>query len=684
MRKASISLKISSIILPIILAAMVLLTAISYFSTKLIINDQIKSQMNDKLSSDSEMIQRVFENHGRIAETLGKNVESVFNSANSDNYVSMIKNLPDINSDTLGVGIWFEPYKFNNIKYFGPYAYKDNGNITVTFDYCTDEYDYPNQEWYKNGINTKNSIGWTQPYYDSLTNITMITAAVPLYDSNKNFLGIVTADMDLTNLQKNIDNIKFGETGKAFLIDKNGDYITNDDKEKIMKKKIQEEDNTSLADVGKKMLSSDVGETSYSTDGIVHRIFFKAVPNTDIIIGLSVSEKELYMPLNSLLFKSILISAFVIIILGFITVLAIKSKTNSLNYAVSQLNVIAKGKLNSQVPEKFLLMNDEAGDVARAVKEMQESFRELIMETKEIMNRILSNTRNLKEISSHMHKGSNNVSVSIQEVAVDTSGQVQELITISNFINDFSNMIDKMLYEIKDIDYSSNSISDKANYSNEKMQALITSINKISNSFKNFEKKVDILNDNLVNINGITEMINSVAEQTNLLALNASIEAARAGESGKGFSVVAEEIRNLAEQSKDSSENIRNLIGNISQNMNDIINMSGDMDQEVIGQVEVVNLAINSYKEIIKEINNIIPKIESINNSTHNINSDKESITNKIEMLSSVSQEISGFSGKIATSSKEMNEASNNVAGTAKTLEEMTDEMIKHLNKFEL
>lgn len=685
MKKNSILKKISLVIIPTILIAMASLMVTSYINTKTIVNKQINSEMESRLAGTSQMIEEALNTHSEVALNLAKSVQASYNIMGKDNYISLLKEVPVTNEDTFGVGVWFEPYKYkNDVKYFGPYAYKSNGNIVYTDDYSKPEYDYLNQQWYKLGLDPNKEIAWSAPYLDNVTKVTMITASAHFKDGNNNIIGVTTADMNLSDLQKNIAGITIGQTGKAFLIDKSGLYIAADDKSKVMTKKIQEESNTTLASVGKDMISKNSGEAKYTDNGKTYRVYFMAVPDSSMILGIHIDESELYSSVNSLLIKSVVITALFILVVGLITFYSVRKITKPLEVAVEQLNTIADGNLTSEVPEKFLLMNDEVGDVAKAVKGMQESLKILLLETKESISKITDYTKKLKQTSDTMANSTSGVSSAVQEIAKGTGGQAEDLVNITAAVNEFGDAIEHMVQAIDEIDNSSNGINNKANESNAKMQLVIQSIDKVSTLSGSFGGKVKGFTRNIVKINEITELINSIADQTNLLALNAAIEAARAGESGKGFAVVADEIRKLAEQSKSSSENIKNLINDISGSMNNIVSMSGDMNEEINCQVDAVNSAIDSYKDIIGGINEVIPKIESINNSSAKIDKEKETISSKIETISAVAEEVSASSEEIASSTEELSESSKYVADTAEVLEDMTSEIMLQINKFKL
>jgi methyl-accepting chemotaxis protein len=233
-RLKTIRSKILAFLLLLIIIAMIVLSIISYQTSSNIINTEIDAKMNYKLDQTITTIQKSLYAHERIPESLARTVEVTGTQMSKEQYVTMLESYAAINDETLGTGVWFEPFKYKpGLKYFGPYAYKDNGKITYTDDYSTSQYDYPKYDWYKNGMSTDKSVIWSDPYYDDVSKITMVTATVPFYNKDKKFLGVTTGDINLSSLQKMIKEIKIGQTGRAFLLDKSGLYLADMDTAKI-------------------------------------------------------------------------------------------------------------------------------------------------------------------------------------------------------------------------------------------------------------------------------------------------------------------------------------------------------------------------------------------------------------------------------------------------------------------
>jgi len=350
----------------------------------------------------------------------------------------------------------------------------------------------------------------------------------------------------------------------------------------------------------------------------------------------------------------------------------------------SHLKVISKGDFTEEIPKKMLSYNDEIGDAFKSIKVMKEEIVETIASIKDNSISIDEKASNLSEVAEKMSYTAENVSSATHETAIGIGDQATNLMNITEILNTFGRKIDGVVSDIKDIDLKSNGINTMASTSNENMKSLIDSVNIVSSSFKDFIKKIDHLNTNIVKISEITTLINDISEQTNLLALNAAIEAARAGDSGKGFAVVADEIRTLAEQSQTSSKNIDTLISTISTEANVIIKTTDGLNNELNNQVGVINIALSSYENIIKEINEIVTKIQSANVVVSSINNDKDMISEKVENASAVAEEVSASSEEIAASTEEMKSASAEVASASEVLNGVTQEMIVQVNQFKI
>jgi len=334
--------------------------------------------------------------------------------------------------------------------------------------------------------------------------------------------------------------------------------------------------------------------------------------------------------------------------------------------------------------EPLLKNNDEIGIMVSALFETRQELRILIRAITERSINIDVHAETLSAVSEEMASSSENVATAIQNIAQGTNSQTEDLFNTTDILNQFGRELSSIVGKIKTVDSNARDMHFMADKSSCDMQSMVQSLNNMTNSFKDFITKISGLGENINHINEITNVINGIANQTNLLALNASIEAARAGEAGKGFTVVAEEIRKLAEQSKVSSQNINLLITGISKDTNIILDTTDAMDNELNSQATVINIAIDSFKQIIGSLEEVIPKIDEVSISAINIDSKKEVILEKIENVCASSQEVSACAEEIAASSEEMIASTDEVASAAQELSNMTKKMMESVSKFKL
>ena len=257
-----ISIRMLAVILPVLLAGMAVFTAISAISSKNIINTQTKQQMDSQLNNKSNQIKKEIDAAAAVANHLSKIVGINYQSEKLKNYEELLKKMIYEEEFIWGGGIWFAPNAFNKEERFvAPFAYKEGENARITYDYSNKKYDYFNQTFYQMVAKGNSELFFTPPYYDKTMDQIMVTCSVPINDLENRFIGCVSVVFTLETIQQLIKEMEFMETGTAFLVTGDGKYLYCGEKEKIMKEKVQEDANLTLAAAGEEMLAQENGIT---------------------------------------------------------------------------------------------------------------------------------------------------------------------------------------------------------------------------------------------------------------------------------------------------------------------------------------------------------------------------------------------------------------------------------------
>jgi methyl-accepting chemotaxis protein len=371
---------------------------------------------------------------------------------------------------------------------------------------------------------------------------------------------------------------------------------------------------------------------------------------------------------------------FFIVLLAIVMVFSLRMKKN-ISAINSNLEEVNQGDLSNSIN---IHTRDEIEDISKAINLFKEKINDIFKQLKKYIQNIDSQSSILTHTSDQMAAAFQETASAIENVTQGAETQASDLTTITSTLNQFGQDIENIMSSIRDIDTSSKAVKNKTTKSNSDMQHLKHSILSTEKSFQDFAAKIEKVGQDTVHINEITNAINALADQTNLLALNASIEAARAGEAGRGFSVVAEEIRKLAEQSKTSSENINAIVQHISSDTSTLVSTASIMDRELKEQSSIITANIESYEDIISSLEEIIPKIQTVSGSTERINADKTSIIEKVESISAISEQVSASSEEMLHTVREMECHTDAVASSANLMDSAVNEVMLRINTFKL
>ncbi|MBE6071591.1 MAG: methyl-accepting chemotaxis protein [Clostridium butyricum] len=685
MKSKKLSTKMLSVLLSVNIIIMIALSVIAYFDSKKIINEQIQNNMTSNLNANSIEIKKKMDEVGFIATQLAQNVESTYKTTSLEQYEEYLSKVI-YNSDlVIGSGIWFEPYVYDeNEKYQGPYVYKDGDVAKTTFEYSNEEYNYFDYEWYKNGkSNSERKVVFSDLYYDEISKVIMCTCTVPMFDSNNNFIGVVTVDTSVDTIQTTVSNIKIGDGGTAQLIENTGLYIYCDNKDKILKTDIRTDDNSEIAAFGKQIFNNEEGSNQYRINNITYNAYYKNIDGLDWKLIIQIPQAQINAPLRVLLFKLITISAAAIIVSIFVVINLIKYVTNN----IKRVNEFALSLSNGDFTTKELEIksDDELGQMSKNLNKMFTDNKDIIKNIAKGSEMLENSSEILKDTTVKLNQSYEHVGKSVKtinEEVMNTSAATEELNASVEEVNSSINLL------VEETDNSHNISYDMKARVDEIEKKTIDSYDKAVNLTKvHKEELLKSIEDAKVvsEIGKLAEVISSIAEQINLLSLNASIEAARAGENGKGFAVVAEEVGKLANETSDTVKGIIQIIDSVKSAFNNLTNNSTNIIEFINHTViEDYKSFVSATKEYGKDANEIQGMSVRIAEMASNIEKILREIGKTVESVAESSQTTASNSGMIVNDIEIVTKMLNEIDDMVNNEKIISDNLSSVVSKFKI
>lgn len=472
--------------------------------------------------------------------------------------------------------------------------------------------------------------------------------------------------------------------GAGIILNEQGIIQIHTNKEFIGKKLSELDANVGLADIEQKMIKGEVSSGEYKLNNKDNIITYGKIKVIGWSFGQYLDKQGIQQEVDEL---SKYFSALggIVAIIGVLTALIIINLiTRNLKKIDNHMTILSTGDLTKGVEENLKKKKDEVGDIANAINKTQQYISEIISLIKINSDSIDMKSENLSNISSKFVYSTENIAHAIEEVASGSDTQAQELTDTVEIVNKFGQELDKIVVQFEEINTRAVDIDEKAKKSNNSMEMVVQGLLELIVTFSEFKEKINLMDKNIKKVNAFTSVIKSISEQTNLLALNAAIEAAAAGDAGKGFGVVADEVRTLAEKSKTASNKIFEIASDLLKDTRNISSTSEKMNNEIVKQRETIDTSMTSFKEISSSIEEITPRINNVSRYVERLSSNKDDIVIKSENVASISQEISSLAQEISASMEEMKESSLDVSVTSKDLKDMTAVMKENVGIFKI
>lgn len=341
--------------------------------------------------------------------------------------------------------------------------------------------------------------------------------------------------------------------------------------------------------------------------------------------------------LTTIIFLFVIIAVILIVVFTTITLLLSRKMMISFDIIGKNITALASGVLSKQ--EKTNSTVKELNTLLEETGQMQENLSEMIGQVKVVSKSLVENIGEATELSESTNKRANQITSAVEELSASTVSMVENVQNINVQMQEIGNCVNDISENIEHLHQSSEIILTTNNEAKSDMNLILDNSKKSVDAVNDITDQIKQTNTSIKEIDKAVELIIGISQQTNLLSLNASIEAARAGDAGRGFSVVAEEIRTLSEQSANGAEMIKNLAGTITEKSRKSVELAEGVRTLIVKEQDNVLATQKKYDELSEEINQSVAEIRAIAEKTENLTEYKERVIENVQGLTTISEE---------------------------------------------
>src|SRR5690625_2974 len=327
---------------------------------------------------------------------------------------------------------------------------------------------------------------------------------------------------------------------------------------------------------------------------------------------------------------------------------------------------------------------DEIGQLSESVNNMRESFRTILLNVNRASTRVNESSEHLSTSAHEVQQSSEQIAVTMSELASGAESQANSTSDLLTNMNNFVDIVQASGSESEQMTTESSKVLTLTNEGSELMKHSVEQMNQIDEIVANAVEQVKGLDKQSAEISNLVLVVKDIAEQTNLLALNAAIEAAGAGEYGAGFSVVADEVRDLAEQVTQSVSEITQIVNNIQAETSHVVESLNKGYEEVKDGTDQIERTGENFAYINESITNMTTRIQSISTNMKNIVKDSQHMNTLIEDVSAVSEESAANVEEAAATSEETSSVMDEIARNAEELSQLADDLNEQFEVFKL
>ncbi|EPE2648328.1 methyl-accepting chemotaxis protein [Vibrio fluvialis] len=488
-------------------------------------------------------------------------------------------------------------------------------------------YDPRERGWYKEA-KAAGKPTTTEPY----VSVTMQTLVVTLTEPvrvNGQFIGVAASNLALNKLIEDVLAIEVPGKGYAILVNQKGKIVAHPNKDLILKPTQDIASGLSIAAL--QGAANDHHLLPMSIDGKDKLLMAQSIDNTDWMLVMVMDKAVLEQPLNQMLMTQTLIGLVILLIMALATSWFVARQLNELSNIAAALGDIAEG--DGDLTRRLTVKSDDE------VGMLADKFNKFV-------DRLHVMVKNVREVSVALNEGANHAARAAGQRSERIRTQQDEITMVATAVTEMASATAEIAGNADNTAKNANQSVELGAQGYQQMQQSKHSINQLAQELTGAVNIIGELEEHANEISTILSTIRAIAEQTNLLALNAAIEAARAGEQGRGFAVVADEVRVLSQRTHASTEEIQTKIAGlqkVTSNAVSVMTESHKLVETSVSDVNQTGESLQAISEAIQLISDMATQIASAAEEqslvTADINGNTESVREVSDALASEAQD---------------------------------------------